>query len=182
MIDGFFDVIKGEPVIKPEALFIPELRALWDSDKDKNKSVATSKLCYVYHSISPISAYSQLGEPGNYIREDAVTKAFLRNIEKDTELLKVQEVYKALVIDADLDVLLLEGVKSAVRKLAKYLKDIEIVDGRGGNLSQIVDAVNKSTVLKAQKDQLTKQVQEGLEAQKHVKKGVRPNIFDEDYS
>ena len=50
----------------------------------------------------------------------------------------------------------------------------------GGNVREINAAIKDAALMKSQRDALIKQVQEGIEAQKRIKKNVRPNIFDED--
>ena len=75
---------------------------------------------------------------------------------------------------------LVEGVTEALRKIAIYLKDVIVVDGKGGNVGEINASIKNASIMRGQRNQLLKEVQEGIEAQKSIKKNVRPNIFDED--
>lgn len=178
MIDGFFDVVRSEPVIKPEALFIPEFKALWEADKSKTKELATRQLCYIYHSVSPFSAYAKL-DP---IEKDLIVRGdFLKDSDDESELLTLaKNKYHYLFIESDVDMELIQGVTEALRKIGRYLQSVEIMDGKGGNVREINAAIKDAALMKSQRDALIKQVQEGIEAQKRIKKNVRPNIFDED--
>lgn len=177
MIDGFFDVDRGVPVIKAEALFVPEFKILWESDKSKEKHRVTRQMAYIYHSVNPMGPYGQLGP---YEKEELTKKDLLKEGDETPDLIAARNKYRELLIEADVDMLLVEGVTEALRKIAIYLKDVIVVDGKGGNVAEINSSIKNASIMRGQRNQLLKEVQEGIEAQKRIKKNVRPNIFDED--
>ena len=67
-----FDIDRGNVVMNPTALWIPEFKYLWDRDKSKSKEKATSEISYVvfmHHFQSPYQAYGHM-EMEQKIRED----------------------------------------------------------------------------------------------------------------
>ena len=91
MIDGFFDVIRGVPVIKPEALFVPEFKILWEGDKSKDKHRATRQIAYIYHSVNPMGPYGQL-DP---IEKEILTKRdLLKEGDETPELIAARYKYR----------------------------------------------------------------------------------------
>ena len=71
---------------------------------------------------------------------------------------------------------LLKGVEAAMDKLATYLKDTEIEDGSGGNLTQILNAINKAESLVTSREKLAKIVNTESEAiDSKFKGGVTPS-------
>ena len=44
-----FELIDNKVVIPPSSLTIPEMKAIWDRDKKKDKTTAFMELCYVFH-------------------------------------------------------------------------------------------------------------------------------------
>lgn len=177
MIDGFFDVVRGVPVIKPEALFVPEFKALWEGDKSKDKHKATRQISYIYHSVNPMGPYGQL-DP--FEKEELTKRDLLKEGDETPELIAARDKYRYLLIESDVDMQLVEGVTEALRKIAIYLKDVIVVDGKGGNVGEINASIKNASLMRGQRNQLLKEVQEGIEAQKNIKRNVRPNIFDED--
>lgn len=180
MNDGFFDIIKNEPHIRAEALVIPEMYEIWKQDKTKEKVMFTQKMAYIYHSISPVSAYSKMNRDK---REEQVVADFLtRNgLQLDESLKAAAAKYRLLEVESDAANMLLEGLEAAIFKLGQFLKEAEFTDGRQGNLTSIVNAAKQATILKTTRDQLKKQIEESYQANTKTKKDVEPNIFDDDY-
>lgn len=57
-----FDLQKGQVVMNPTALWIPQLRKVWNRDKSKDKEVATREISYIvfmYQYDSPYNVYSE---------------------------------------------------------------------------------------------------------------------------
>lgn len=147
MIDGFFDVIRGVPVIKPEALFVPEFKILWEGDKSKDKHRATRQIAYIYHSVNPMGPYGQL-DP---IEKEILTKEiYLKKVTNSRELIAARDKYRYLLIEFDVDMQLVEGVTEALRKIAIYLKDVIVVDGKGGNVGEINASIKNASIMRGQ--------------------------------
>jgi hypothetical protein len=67
-----FDIERGQVIMNPTALWIPEFKKLWDRDKDENKTIATKEISYVVfkHGFhSPYNAYSEKEREGRILRD-----------------------------------------------------------------------------------------------------------------
>lgn len=83
-----FDIIKGQPVIRTDALTIPELKKIWETAPSED--IAYFKLCYIYHIADPKSPYSKLHAEE---REKQVKKDFVKGYVVDKELKEAVDKY-----------------------------------------------------------------------------------------
>jgi len=172
-----FDVIKGEPVINPEALFIPGFKEVWQSDKTTDKVIATQKLLYIYHSRNPRSSYSLLGPD----REAEVIKDFLApfDITVDEELTRAAERYSDPFLK-DAGVRFLEGIEVAVNEITKMLKNPDTYSSSSKvKFSDIKDIVVKGSDLLSSYYKLRKQVEEGLQEDVKYRGGGEPSLVED---
>lgn len=109
-----FDIVKGQPIIRPESLTIPELKKIWENAASMD--IAHYKLCYIYHIADPKSPYSKLADED---REREVKKDFVKGFVIDKELKEAIEKYKELntsVISRSFS-----SIKNAINAVNKYL-------------------------------------------------------------
>lgn len=171
---AIFDIYNNEPVINPEGLFIPELRAIWDRDETDAKHKATNELLYVYHMVDPKSSYSRypLSE-----KENKILEAYFEQTpdwKPDEVIQKAMDRYKEM--KQSVAVRYLKGVEAMIDKLAVFLLEEDIQAGTGGNLTQILAAVTKGEDLINTYAKLLARVNSELEAfETKYKKGVKPS-------
>jgi len=181
MADGFFDIVKGEPRLRAEALLIPEMYALWKQDKTADKEIVTYKVSYIYHAINPISAYAKMDPKKRDIQviEDMLTK---RKLSIDPILIAARDKYKFLVVDCDMSASSLEAMDILINKINAFFKEVEILDGKGGNLGGLVSSAKQLRELHAIRDAFKKQIEEGYDSAVKTKRNIEPNMFDEEYN
>lgn len=167
-----FDVIKGVPVIKPESLTIPEMRALWDSDKTPNKEIATKKITYLYHLLDSRSDYSKVGAD---IRKQIVDKDHLVGFKIDEEL--QDAINKIVLLRKSVPERFLDGAEAQLIKMADFLKTSEINEK---NIAKIALVISKGAELISSHQQLVEKVAQNVQMGNKTKGDVKPNMFDND--
>lgn len=135
--------------VEPEALMLAPFRAIWDRDKDKNKSNALQELAYIYFMGDPRSDYQYLvdeevrsseiikglGMPADW-REDAVVKramAFYESFKptsagllEDTRLFVNKYRKKLRDLDFDsLEVKELKEIGGIIKQIPVLAKDLD---------------------------------------------------------
>lgn len=172
-----FDLIKNKPIIRVESLTVPEMLELWESDPSEEKRIANQKLTYIYHMGHPKSPYAKM----SIDRKAAeVKKDFLDpfNIEIDTTLIHALDKYIASLDNAGLR--WVRAAEQQLDKMAFVLEHTEPVFGKGGNITDILRALNQGKeTLKGYKD-LVKIAEEIEDDHSDVRRGARPNMFDTD--
>lgn len=173
-----FDIISGEPVINPEALFIPGFKEVWASDKSEGKVDATQKILYVYHLCNPRSAYS-LMSPEERLRE--TKKDFLDpyKIKPDANLQKAIEKYSGPLL-RDAGYRFLEGLEVAIDHITKILKD-EKTYGEASKIkfTELTAVIEKGSNILTSYYKLRKQVEEGLQEDMTFRGGGQPSMVEE---
>lgn len=172
-----FDIIKGEPVINPEALFLPGFKEVWSSDKSEDKTVATQKILYIYHTRNPRSSYALIGPE----RESEVIKDFLEpfGIKVDDELRYAADKYSDPFLK-DAGVRFLEGIEVAINEITKMLKDPTTYGDKSKiKFSDIKDIVVKGSDLLSSYYKLRKQVEEGLQEDVKYRGGGEPGLVED---
>lgn len=181
MRDGFFDIIKGEPRLRAEALTVPEMYDLWKTDTTPDKNIVTHKIAYIYHSVSPISAYGKMGKDKReaQVIEDTLTKF---KLSVDPILTAARDKYKYLEVDCDMAAASLEAMDIVIDKINKLFREVEITADKGGNLDTIVRSAKQLMELQKVRDAFKKQIEEGYDSGMKTKRDIEPNIFDEDFN
>ncbi len=167
-----FDVIKGIPVIKPEALTIPELREIWMKDESIDKSLATKKITYLYHLLDPRSDYSRVGSD---LREPLVNKDHLVGFTLDDNML--QTIDKIKTLRRSVPERLLDGVEAQLISMGKFLETSEINEK---NIAKIALVMSKCAELVSTHQQLVEKVAQSIQMGNRIKRDVKPNMFDDD--
>ena len=167
-----FTLKNNIPTITPEGLFIPEMRAIWDSSKDK--SFAMKRLCYIYHMAEPKSTYRKLSETE---REKTIIKDFIgdekwKPSNEDKEAIKKYEKLTETVA-----MRYLRATELAVDRIASLLSvtDVDI-----DNVKDIISAIEKGEKLITSYARLVEQVEKEVSSNRKIRGGVKPGLFDEE--
>ena len=166
-----FDIEGGKLVLNPANLYIPEIRALWERDKTKEKNQATKEISYVtfmgnMSTKNPYMAYSERDKEVK-VRKDTIQK------EPDEAIKKALERYKEFQNTTNTRLLL--GARSAADKLAGYFEGVDFsqLDSYGkpvysarelaSNLKEVGNIVKSLVLLEkqVQKEQLDQQAVRG---------------------
>lgn len=151
-----FDLDKGNVVMNPTMLWIPEFKKIWSRDKTPDKDIATREISYIVfmHSFkSPYQAYNESEREVKILRDYFKD---LPNWKPDEEVLKAIAKYNELQDSVTLR--LLKSTKLALETIEEYFKtavpsDITTIIKNAkelGNLVQSLDKLEKQV----QKEQL----------------------------
>ena len=116
--------------VEPEALMLAPFKAIWDRDKDKNKSMAMQELAYIYFMGDPRSDYQYLVD--EEVRRDEVIKGLgMPDSWKEDDVIKRARVFYESFKPASAG--LLEDTRIAINKLRELLRniDLEETDDKG---------------------------------------------------
>ena len=157
-MNKLFDIDRGQVVMNPSCLWIPEFKKIWTRDKSKDKDVAVREISYIVfmHSFqSPYQAYSEKD------REGKILEDYFKDIpdwEPDKYVQKAIKKYKELQDSVSLR--LLRSTKLALETIEAYFENAQPEDigtivrnaKELGNLVQSLDKLEKQV----QKEQLDK--------------------------
>ena len=161
----------------PEALMIPEFKAVWENDSSSHKLKARAAFAYIFHTTDPQSSYTNVLD-----RRAEVIADFLQGEEPSQEIEAAREKYAKLKITPEQR--LLEASLHTANKLAEYFDSVDftLTDELGklvysakdvmGNL-KIVGQVVKSL------RQLREDMEKGIEEEEANRGGAKLNIFDD---
>lgn len=166
-----FTIIANIPRITPEALFIPEMLAIWEADKSKDKITATKELIYVYHMSDPKSVYAKLSKD---MREKTIIEDYLGAEWKPTPQIELAIAkYKALI-----ETPITRSFKSvsiALDKLNNTLETLNAVDAK--EMEQIGRTIEKYEKLAQSYMKLKELSEKELETTRKIKGGIRPSTI-----
>ena len=166
-----FTIIANIPRITPEALFIPEMLAIWEADKSKDKITATKELIYVYHMSDPKSVYAKLSKD---MREKTIIEDYLGTEWKTTPQIELAIAkYKALI-----ETPITRSFKSvsiALDKLNNTLETLNAVDAK--EMEQIGRTIEKYEKLAQSYMKLKELSEKELETTRKIKGGIRPSTI-----
>lgn len=165
--------------ITEEALLIPAFKALWVADKSEDKEIARQQLAWVYFMADPRSDYAYI------IDDDERSKRILSDLSIKGRVTKAMEAalekYKTFKTTS---ALLLEDTRSAVEKLRKMLRDIDLnaVDKNGKpvyTLNSVTSTIKQIPDLVKALDAAEKaMMQEGKEQQRMRGQGEKTLMED----
>lgn len=116
--------------VDPEALLLAPLKAIYDRDKRKDKSMAMQELAYIYFMSDPRSDYQYLVD--EEVRSDEITKGLgmPKGWKEDAVVKRARAFYESF---KPASAGLLEDTKIAVNKLRHLLRniDLEETDDKG---------------------------------------------------
>lgn len=161
-MNKLFDLERGNVVMNPTTLWIPEFRTLWDRDKSKSKERATREISYIvfmYAFQSPYQAYDEREREVKILKDyfsdiegwepDAHVKAAIKKYQElqDSAVLRLfnstklaleainihfKKVYNKVVDSEENDI----DIDATIDKLVKNAKEL-------GNLVQSLDKLEK---------------------------------------
>lgn len=109
--------------VEPEALMLIPFKRLWDRDHTATKNRAMQELGFIYFMCDPRSDYQYLIDDDMRQEEIKKGEGMPSDWKPDDDVKKAMAFYKSFVpISAGL----LEDTKSAVEKLRKLLRDIDL--------------------------------------------------------
>lgn len=174
-------IIQGDSVEPTaEALTIPEFKKLWQNDSSSSKNKARAALSYIYHSSDPQSAYVNMPD-----RENAVKDEFL-GAKAVTKVIKAAKAkYKELITTPEQR--LLEGAMILADKLSEYFANtinFEETDDKGNLVHdphKAMTSLQKVGKTMESLKELRKQVERGQEEKEQNRGGAELNMFDKEY-
>lgn len=151
--------------VEDELLLLKPFKALYDSDKTKDKSKFMDFLTIVYFVYDPRSDYSYISDEKERLEEVCSTNGFksFNPSKKETEAI---ELYKSLTTTTSSQ--LLQDTKITVDKLRRFLLevDLNLLDDKG----KPVYTINSITSTIKQIPQLAKDL---IETEKIVNKEIQ---------
>lgn len=177
---NIFTVKDNIPQISPEALFIPEMREMWNADKSDSKGHATKVLAYIYHMADPKSVYYNLEE-----REAQILMDFFPNEDwhPDEKVEAAIEKYKLMNTTESVD--MLESAIELTRKLSSFFREVDFAerDEKGKPVYQpksVMESLQKVPgTIKALQDLKERVKKEQSSLNTNVRGNERFNIFEE---
>lgn len=116
--------------IEPEAIMLAPFKAIWERDKDENKSTAMQELAYIYFMGDPRSDYQYLVD--EEVRRDEVVKGLgMPAYWKEDDVVKRARTFYESFKPTSAG--LLEDTRIAINKLRQLLRniDLEETDDKG---------------------------------------------------
>lgn len=116
--------------IEPEAIMLAPFKAIWERDKDENKSTAMQELAYIYFMGDPRSDYQYLVD--EEVRRDEVVKGLgMPAYWKEDDVIKRAKTFYESFKPTSAG--LLEDTRIAINKLRQLLRniDLEETDDKG---------------------------------------------------
>lgn len=165
-----FTIIRNIPQITPEALFIPEMKEIWDRDISDDKHQATQELVFIYHMAEPKSVYAKLDSS---LREKTIIEDYIADKEwtPSEEVRKAIEKYKKLIETPITRAFY--SVSIALDKLNKSLETMDAADAR--EMTQIGSTIEKYEKYAQSYMKLKEISEKELETTRKIKGGVRPS-------
>lgn len=128
--------------IAPEELAVPEMRAIWDRDKSKDKGLAYKELSYIYFLCNFKSPYQSYPENK---REQQVIHDFIRDDSwhPDEKITLAIEKYNEMQETPSMRLL-----RSARKTVDEISRDLQEMDDKSktytlANLGKIIESIDK---------------------------------------
>lgn len=150
------EMINYEVVPTQECFLIKPLRQLYNADRTKNKEKFMQQLSVIYFMADPRSSYNyitDLDERLNMIKEQEGLDA---DFKIDDKLQEAIDNYRKHTMTTS--TLLLEDARTAVDKVRKFLKDVDLT--ATDNNGKPIYTINSITSALRQLPQLAKDLQE----------------------
>ena len=123
---NLFDLKDRNVVVSPEALLVPEFKALWERDKSKTKAKAMSELSYVYFVCDYKSPYRSSFTINNL--EAMVSKDFMKDEKYNPDIKVCTAIDKYKELQRTPSMLLLDASLQTVHNLTDYLQNIDLTE------------------------------------------------------
>lgn len=140
---SIFILKDGKVQVDPESLTIPEFRKIYERDESKDKQVAFSELCYIYHMTDYKSIYN------NYSDIEKTTKIlndYFKTSNWSPDLIVIEAVCKYRSLQETPSMRLLKAARTALSKVITYFEtvDLDERDGKGAIVNKITDLTNST--------------------------------------
>lgn len=119
---NLFTIEGQNPTITAEGLLIPEYRALWDSDKSKDKRIAINKLAYVYYSADYKSIYLSFTKE---LREERLGEDFMQDSKYKPDGLILAGIAKYEQLQKTPTMNFLKAARHAMQETENYFLNID---------------------------------------------------------
>lgn len=153
-------------IIKPEAISISPFSEIWNSDKSKDKKLATDKIKYIWFFTDYDSPYKKnipLDKRGPMIIKDVIKdKAFKADKEVEDAIKKYDELY------TNAEMRMIDGANIMVNKMDSFFREAEVNEE---NIKKITDSIIAMPKLV----QALKDARKAAEAEKESGTKVRGN-------
>lgn len=165
-----FTIVNNIPRITPEALFIPEMKAIWDADKSEDKLKATQELIYIYHMAEPKSVYAKLDD---IVKEKTIIADYIsdKKWKPGPEIKNAIAKYK-LLIETPIT-RAFQSISIALDKLNKSLETMEATDAR--EMTQIGATIEKYEKYAQSYIKLKEISEKELETTRKIKGSIKPS-------
>jgi len=137
-----FDIVNNTPIITPEGLFVPEMRAIWDSDPTPNKDICTPILIFIYHMSNPDSVYDSLSVED---KQKQLIKDYIEDQEWEPDELVLEAIRKYKTLLSTALQRLFESTTIAMDKVSVALRTEEIDMSKQGNMQTFNSLLEKGT-------------------------------------
>jgi hypothetical protein len=164
-----FDLVDFKIEIAASTLNVPEFKAIWKRDKQRTKLNAYAELCYVFYMCDYKSEYRNypVKEKQAKIKKDFTDQRLGEKWKPDAKV--EAAISKYLEMQETHSLRFLIGVQKTLDKLSDYLDEVEIEDGKDGNITQIMAAIDKGSKIVAGLAKLKESVSKEVS---HIKKYV----------
>lgn len=141
-----FDIDKGNVVMNPAVLWIPEFKKLWTRDKSKGKGMAHLEVSYVVFKNgfnSPYQAYSEKDREGKILNDYF---SHLPDWEPDKVVKAAEKKYNELQDSVALR--MLRTSKKALEKIEQFFdeaepEDVDKIVKNAEKLGNLITSLNK---------------------------------------
>lgn len=119
---NLFTIEGNSPTITAEGLLVPEYKAIWDSDKSKDKHVAINKLAYVYYSVDYKSIYLAFTKS---VRDERLGEDFMQDAKYKPDKLVQAAINKYEELQQTPTMNFLKAARHAMQQTENYFMNID---------------------------------------------------------
>lgn len=152
-----FDIVDKKVIINENTLLIPAFKRILEEYNDRSLDVFS----FIYYYCDYKSPFSDYAEDQ---REETLMKLFNSDgifTLEDEVVIEAMDQYNMLQKTTSME--LLEGAKMAMHKMADYLRNVSIIDGRDGNIAQVSGILKQMGTTVASFEELQEQVEKEME-------------------
>ncbi len=152
-----FDIVEKKVLVNENILLIPAFKRIVEEYDDRFLDVFTFIYYYCDYK-SPFSDYSTDQKEEKLMELFNPDGIFTLD---DQVIIEAVDQYNSLQKTASME--LLEGAKIAMHKMAEYLRNVSIIDGRDGNIAQISGILKQMGSTVSSFEELQEQVEKEME-------------------
>jgi hypothetical protein len=143
----FFDLTKTGVSVKEDALLVPEVRELYDTDKTKGKESFHKAIDYVYHVYDKRSVYANvlLEDRKKIVSSDRIQKPDYHVKAEDSDKIRAL-IEKLKVVQFTPKEQLLEGARDKIEEYLKFWRETKIKADNHKLVKELTE--NSETLLK----------------------------------